>query len=223
MTDHLELKQSIIDACLHLEAIGYVIGTYGNASARIPGGLIVTPSRVDYRTITPEDIVTVNDEGQVIDGHRLPSSETSVHRLIYLARSDVNVVFHTHSLYATALSCLHITVPVIVEEQSQVIGDEIRTTQYVPAGQHEALGQEVARTIGNSNGVMLANHGSVSCGRTVAEALFTCQIVERVSQMWLMTSAISPPVPIPPQYVLSERERWLYKYGTTSDHAGESS
>ncbi len=223
MTDHVELKQSIIAACLQLESIGYVIGTYGNASARIPGGLIVTPSRVDYLTITPEDMVTVSDEGQVIGGHRLPSSETSVHRLIYLARPDVNVVLHTHSFYATALSCLHITVPVIVEEQSQLIGDEIRTTQYVPAGQHERLGEEVARTLGNSNGVMLANHGSVSCGRTVDEALFTCQIVERVAQMWLMTSAISPPAPIPPQYVLSERERWLYKYGTTSDHSGESS
>src|SRR5260221_14687406 len=96
---YLDLKQAIIAACLKLEAMGYVIGTYGNASARVPGGLIVTPSRVDYPTLKPEDMVTVADGGTVIDGARLPSSETSGHRLIYLARPDIGALLHTHSFY----------------------------------------------------------------------------------------------------------------------------
>jgi L-ribulose-5-phosphate 4-epimerase len=220
MTEYRELKQAIIDTCLRLEVIGFVIGTYGNASARVPGGLIVTPSRVDYHTITPDDMVTVADDGHVLDGHRLPSSETDVHRLIYLARPDVGAVLHTHSFYATALSCLHETVPVIVEEQSQVVGDAIRCAPYVPAGQHEKLGHAVANTIGASNGVLLANHGVVACGRNVDESLFVAQIIERVCQMYLMARAISTPVPIPPEHVRSERDRWLYKYGTTADHDG---
>jgi len=98
MTEYRELKQAIIDTCLQLEAIGFVIGTYGNASARVPGGLIVTPSRVDYHSITPDDMVTVADDGHVLDGHRLPSSETDVHRLIYLARSDVGAVLQIDRL-----------------------------------------------------------------------------------------------------------------------------
>lgn len=212
------LKQALIAACLKLESMGYIIGTYGNASARVPEGLIVTPSRVDYQAITPEDMVTVSLEGVVLAGERLPSSETSVHRLIFAARADVNVVLHTHSFYATALSCLHETVPVIVEEQSQVIGDAIRCTQYVPAGQHLALGEEVARTLGASNAVLLANHGVVACGRDVAEALFVAQVAERVAQMYLLTRGIGQPVPIPPEHVYSERERWLYKYGTAADN-----
>src|SRR4051794_16018341 len=218
MTEYRELKQAIIDTCLRLEVIGFVIGTYGNASARVPGGLIVTPSRVDYHTITPDDMVTVADDGHVLDGHRLPSSETSVHRLIYLARPDVGAVLHTHSFYATALSCLQVDVPVIVEEQSQVVGDAIRCTAYVPAGQHLKLGEEVARTLGKSNGVLLANHGVVACGRTVDEALFVAQVVERVAHMWLLTRDAA--VPIPQPFVDSERERWLYKYGTAADHSG---
>jgi L-fuculose-phosphate aldolase len=218
MTAHRELKQAVIDACLKLEDMGYVIGTYGNASARVPEGLIVTPSRVNYHAITPDDMVTVDMDGNVIDGHRIPSSETSVHRLILRARPDLGAVLHTHSFYATALSCLHATIPVIVEEQSQVIGAEIRCTHYVPAGQHEALGEEVARTLGASNGVLLANHGAVACGRTVDEALFACQIVERVAHMRLLTSGLGGAVPIPPEFVRSERDRWLYKYGTAADH-----
>lgn len=215
--DHRKLKQAVINACLKLEAMGYIIGTYGNASARIPGGLIITPSRVDYHTLTPDDMVTVAQDGTVIAGHRLPSSETSVHRLIYNSRPDIAVVLHTHSFYATALSCLHESIPVIVEEQSQVIGDVIACTQYVPAGQHERLGEEVARTLGASCGVLLANHGAVACGRSVEEAVFACQIIERVAQMYLLTKAVSAPVPIPVEYVRNERDRWLYKYGTAAD------
>lgn len=222
MNDYRELKQAVIDACLQLQVMGYLVGTYGNASARVPGGLIVTPSRVDYQAITPDDMVIVNDDGQVISGHRPPSSETSVHRLILRARPDVGAVFHTHSLYATAVSCLQETIPVIVEEQSQVIGAEIRCTRYVPAGQHLTLGEEVAGTIGDSNGVLLANHGVVACGRTIAEAVFAAQIVERIAQMYVLTRALGTPVPIPPEFVVSERERWLYKYGTAADGATSS-
>jgi L-fuculose-phosphate aldolase len=223
VTEYRELKQAIIDACLRLEGMGYIIGTYGNASARVPGGLIVTPSRVDYHAITPDDMVTVDDGGKVIDGWRIPSSETSVHRLIYRARADVGAVLHTHSFYATALSTLHDTIPVIVEEQSQVVGDEIRCTRYVPAGQHERLGEEVARVLGKSNGVLLANHGVVACGRDLAEALFVAQVVERVAHMRLITGVVGAAIPIPDEYVRSERERWLYKYGTAADRSGEPS
>ena len=219
MNTYHDLKQAVIDACLRLQAMGYLVGTYGNASARIPGGLIVTPSRVDYEAITPDDMVVIADDGRIIEGHRPPSSETSVHRLILNARPDIGAVFHTHSLYASALSCLHETIPVIIEEQSQVIGAEIRCTRYVPAGQHLALGQEAAATLGSSNAVLLANHGVVACGRTIDEAVFTAQVAERVSQMYLMTRAVGIPVPIPQEYVDSERERWLYKYGTAADRA----
>jgi L-fuculose-phosphate aldolase len=219
MAAYEQEKQAIIAACLALEADGYIIGTYGNASARAAEGLIVTPSRVDYRSLTPDDMVVVDLDGSVIEGRRIPSSETSVHRLIYRSRPDIGAVLHTHSLYAAAASTLHQTIPVIIEEQSQVIGGEIACTRYVPAGQHEALGEEVARALGSSNAVLLANHGVVACGRDVAEALFTAKIAERVAQMYLLARAAGTPVVIPPQYVESERHRWLYKYGTTADHA----
>jgi ribulose-5-phosphate 4-epimerase/fuculose-1-phosphate aldolase len=69
--------------------------------------------------------------------------------------------------------------------------------------------------------LLLANHGVVCCGRSVEEAVFTCIVAERVAQMRLVTSAIRPPIPIPPEYVVSERERWLYRYGTAADKTME--
>jgi L-fuculose-phosphate aldolase len=158
-------------------------------------------------------------EGRIREGTRLPSSELEVHRQIYLRRPDVCAIAHTHSLFATALSCIHDTIPVMVEEQSQVIGDEIRCTRYVPAGKHRALGQEVARVLGKSNAVLLANHGTLSCGRSLPEALFACQIVERIAQMRSLTGVKGKIIPIPQAFVASERERWLHKYGTNADKA----
>ncbi len=216
------LKEEIIRACHWLEEIGYVVGTYGNVSGRIEDGLIITPSRIAYGSLTAGDLVSVSLTGTILGGNRLPSSELEVHRHIYVIRQDVGAVVHTHSIFATALSCLQERIPVIVEEQSQVIGGEISCTRYVPAGQHRKLGEEVARTIGQSNGVLIANHGAVACGRSLAEALFSCQIVERVAQMRVLAGACGKLVTIPQEFVTSERNRWLYKYGSPVDRPIES-
>jgi L-fuculose-phosphate aldolase len=217
--DHLDLRRDLIETCRRLVEMGYLIGTYGNASARVPGGLLITPSRVDYADLVPEDMVTVTDEGAILANARLPSSELDVHRQIYHRRPDVNAVLHTHALHATALSCCHDTIPVIVEEQAQVVGGEIRCTRYVPAGRHEELGEETARTLGASNAVLMANHGVVTCGRSLDEALFTGIVVERIAQMRLLTSDIGA-VPIPREHVVSERDRFLHRYGTAADRDG---
>jgi ribulose-5-phosphate 4-epimerase/fuculose-1-phosphate aldolase len=71
--------------------------------------------------------------------------------------------------------------------------------------------------LGRSNGVLVANHGTVSCGRSLEEAMFACQIVERVAQMRLLAGAPGVLVPIPDEFVRSERDRWLYKYGKAGD------
>ncbi len=218
-----DLRKEIIVACLRLEEMGYVIGTYGNVSARVKEGLIITPSRIDDQSLVAEDLVVVSLEGKVLEGRRLPSSELEVHRQIYVSRPDVGAIAHTHSLFATALSCLQETIPVIVEEQSQVVGGEIRCTRYVPAGQHRNLGEEVARALGQSNGALIANHGTVSCGRTLEEAIFTCRIVERVAQMRVLAGACGKLTLIPQEHVTSERERWLHKYGSAADRAVETS
>jgi L-fuculose-phosphate aldolase len=217
--NHAELKEEIVAACRRLEQLGFVVGTYGNVSVRVPEGLIITPSRVEYAVLTADDLVTVSLAGEVLAGHRLPSSEFAVHRGIYPGRPDVNAVVHTHSFYATTLSCLRQTVPVIVEEQSQVLGGEIRCTSYVPAGQHEKLSEQVAQTLGDANALLIASHGTVACGPTLSETMFTCQMVERIARMRLLTERVGGAVPIETEFVRSERFRFLYKYGTESDKA----
>ncbi len=214
---HHSLKVEMIEKCRLLEKMGYFIGTWGNVSVRVPEGFIVTPSRVEYAVIEPGDFVTVSLEGIVVDGHRLPSSETEIHRAVLAKKSDVGAIIHSHSPCATAVSCLHSSIPVFVEDMAQIIGGEVHCTHYVPAGQHRKIADEVGRTIGEENAVLLANHGVLCCGRNLDEALVANQILEKAALMMLAAGGRDKVIPIPEEFVRSERHRFLYKYGTTHD------
>ena len=214
---HHSLKLEMIEKCRLLEKMGYFIGTWGNLSARVPEGFIVTPSRVSYSAIEPGDFVTVSPEGTVMAGHRVPSSETEIHRVVLNKKPDTGAIIHSHSPYATAVSCLHQGIPVFVEDMAQIIGGEVHCTRYVPAGQHKRIAEEVGGTIGEENAVLLANHGVLCCGRDLAEALVANQILEKAAMMMLAAGGREKIIPIPEEFVRSERYRFLYKYGTTKD------
>jgi len=214
---HVVLKLEMIAKCRQLEQLGYFVGTWGNISARVSDGFIVTPSRVQYATIEPSDFVTVSLDGTVLAGHRVPSSETEIHRAVLNKKSNVGAIIHSHSRYATAVSCLQQSIPVFVEDVAQIIGGEVRCTRYVPAGQHQRIAEEVGNTIGEENAVLLANHGVLCCGRNLDEALVANQILEKAALMMLAAGGREKVIPIPEEFVRSERHRFLYKYGTTQD------
>lgn len=215
--DFLDIKEQIIAKCLLMESMGYFVGTCGNISVRISGGFIVTPSRVPYRELTAEDLVTVSNQGAIISGRRLPSSEAKMHAAIYHKRKEINAVIHGHSPYASALACLHRTIPPFVEDLVQTVGGEVRCTAYVPGGDHERMAKEVVNTIGSVNAVLIANHGWMCCGRDLEEASITSQIVEKAALMLLVATPLGTVVRIPDEVIVSERDRFLHKYGTAED------
>jgi L-fuculose-phosphate aldolase len=197
--------------------MGYFVGTWGNVSARVPQGLIVTPSKVAYDTMTIDDMVTLSLTGTVISGHRLPTSEAEIHRSIYIKRDDIGAAIHSHSTYATAVSCLRKPIPPIVEDLTQIIGGAVPCAEYCPAGQHKKLGEYVVHALGDVNAVLVANHGVVCCGKDLQEALVACQIVEKAACIFLSASSQGRLAEIEEQFIRSERNRYLYKYGTKND------
>ena len=218
MESYSQEKTEIISTCLALEKMGYFIGTWGNISVRISSGLLVTPSRIANAEMVVDDIVTVSDDGSVLcKNNRLPSSEMVSHKAIFNKRKDVGAVIHNHSPYATAVSMLHQSIPPIVEEIAQIVGGEIHCSNYIPAAQHQDFANEIARTIGQSNAVLAANHGVFCCGRNLAEAFLVSKIVEKAAMMFLMASAAGAITVIPDEFVASERYRYLHHYGNKSD------
>jgi L-fuculose-phosphate aldolase len=178
MADLAELRQAIVDTCRQCVGLGYFLGTWGNVSARYNEQIfIVTPTRVDYDTMTPADLVLVDvASGERIAGQRLPSSEMQVHRAIYRARPDVGGIVHSHSPYASAVSCMHKAIPCLLEDLAQLIG-EVRCAPYVPAGRHLDLAAGAATYLQESNAVLLANHGPICCGKDLPEAVLVNQVL----------------------------------------------
>lgn len=209
-----KLKQSIIDTCLWLQEKDLVVGTWGNVSVRVDDTIIMTPSRIAYKDMTIDDLVTIDYEGNVVEGFRSPTTEREVHRLIYIARSDVGAIVHYHPVYASAMCATDEGIPPILEEVTQLIGGAVPITpEYIPAAEHEKLGAAAAKYIEDKNAVLLRNHAPVCVGKDLDEAITCCQVVEKAAQCYMELKNKFNIRVIPDEYVKSERERFMYKYG----------
>lgn len=210
-----ELKQEILDTCLWLEKNKLVIGTWGNVSVRADSDtIILTPSKLAFKDMALEDLVTINYNGDIIGGDRRPTSECEVHRQIYLARPDINAVIHCHPTYASAMCATTSPIPPILEEMTQIIGGEIPITpNYIRAGDHHALGEAAAKYIGDKNAVLLRNHAPVCCGKDLEYARITCLVVEKAAQCYISIKDKFDVKPIPEEFVELEHYRFFNYYG----------
>ena len=216
--DTTALRNEIIEACLFLCKIGFCIGTWGNISVRVEKGLLITPTRVDYDTMTPDDLVLVDWEGKILSEGKLPSSEMQLHRLLLLRRPDMAVVVHSHSPYASSVAAAGRSIPVCVDDMAQIIGDEVECASYVPGGRHFPLAEAACEAIGDiSAAVLLMNHGPVVLGRNLHEAVVASQVLEKSAMMLIFAESIGGCKSIPEDMVKEERYRYLYKYGRKED------
>ena len=109
-----ELAQQVVDYGVKMLRAGFVTGTGGNISIRVPGedAFLISPSGMPYEQINVDDIVMIDMDGNVIGGKRKPSVEQNMHRLILKNRPEFNAVIHTHSCYTAAYSSLRRPMPV---------------------------------------------------------------------------------------------------------------
>ena len=217
MKDCTELRRDVIDTCLWLLEKGLVFGTWGNVSVRLDdGNLLLTPSRLPYEEMTPEDLVVLSPEGTQVSGTRLSTSERELHRRIMLKRPDVGAIIHMHSPWAMAACALEGGVPVISEEMCQLLGGAIPLSErFVPSHRHEELGTVVADSVTDTNALLIRNHGPICFGRTLAEARVCCQVVEKSCQMYLALAAVGKMNVLAPEYVAAGRDYYLNGYGKT--------
>ena len=100
----LSLREEVFEANRDLVRKGLVLFTFGNASGydRASGLVVIKPSGVPYDTMTPDDMVITDLQGQIVEGNLRPSSDLATHLSLYQAFQGVGGVVHTHSRYATA-------------------------------------------------------------------------------------------------------------------------
>ncbi|HHU08164.1 MAG TPA: L-fuculose-phosphate aldolase [Clostridiaceae bacterium] len=158
---------------------GLTSGTGGNISVfdRERGIMSITPSGIPYPEILEEQIMQIDVEsGEIIAGKGTPSSETSLHRIFYQRRTDLNALVHTHSAFATAFSCLRKTLPA-VHYLIAVAGIDVPCAEYASFGTVE-LAENVFAAMTERKACLMANHGLLAGGETLTEAYNVADTIE---------------------------------------------
>lgn len=188
----------IVEAYQSLARDGLVRHASGNVSLRQRGGFLITPSGIAAQAVTPDSIVAMNARGAAVSAGK-PSSEWRFHRDIYAVRKDVNAIVHTHSPAATALACQRRELPPFHYMIALAGGDNLRCADYALFGTQE-LSDAVVVALAGRKACLMANHGLVACGATLAEAMHIAGEMEGLCDVYLRSLSAGPPV------LLSEAE-----------------
>jgi L-fuculose-phosphate aldolase len=166
--DERAKRQSIIDACLRMNALGINQGTSGNISLRHDAGMLVTPTSVPYEAMQPEQIVFMGFDGS-FDLSQRPSSEWRFHLDILKARPEVNAVVHAHPPYATTLAIMGREIPAVHYMVAVAGGDSIRCAPYATFGTEE-LSRHAVSALKDRFACLLAHHGMIAIGPSLSKS-----------------------------------------------------
>lgn len=181
-------KKQIVECAQDLVRKGYLMATGGNLSVRLPGqgGFVITPSNYDYLKMTPEDVCVLDLSLNVLEGHRKPSVESSMHAAVYNVRGDVNAIVHTHQVYTSTLTLIKAPIPALFDEQARFLGRRVEIIPYGPSGTG-FLKSRVAKHVKNhNNAFMLQNHGALVFGHDLQRAAHNVEILEKSALAYLL-------------------------------------
>jgi len=212
--DAVEIRQSIIDACLWMNNSGLNQGTSGNISIRVAEGVLITPSSLPYEDMRPEDMMLLPGDGlsgESIGQHR-PSSEWKFHADIYKRRDDINAVVHTHSTYATALSMLRRDIPSVHYMIGIFGGNSVRCADYAHYGSQE-LSDNALVALQDRTGCLLGTHGAIACGVDLKQALWRAGELEALCQQYHLACLLGEPHVLTAKQIEEVRQRMETGYG----------
>jgi len=191
--NYIKEREAIVSYGLKLITENLTTGTGGNISMFLPdtNSMLISPSGIPYSEIKPEDIVLTDLDGNVLEGNRTPSSEHKMHSIFYKNKPHIRAVVHTHSDYATALSCLNTTIPPLHYLISS-IGNQIVCCDYKTFGTQE-LAEEAYNKMADNNGILLGNHGSLAIGRSIKEAFDIAVTIEFIAKLYSIAKAAGEP------------------------------
>ena len=188
----IKAKESLVHLTLELERLGLNRGTSGNCSIRSPKGFFVTPSGICTADLTAESIIEMDQEGNVLSSGN-PSSEWRFHKDVLQVYSQANVVIHTHSDYATALSCFREDIPAFHYMIAVGGGDSIKCSPYALFGSQD-LSDNVVEALRGRRACLMSNHGMIVVGKTASKALALSIEIETLCKQYLLARQISEPI-----------------------------
>ena len=208
------LREQLVAVARRMNASGLNQGTSGNLSARIPGGLLITPSSLSYEGMEPADLVAIESNGRPRDAMaRRPSSEWRLHADVLTARPEFQAVLHCHPVHATALACHGMAIPSFHYMVVAAGGADIRCADYATFGTQQ-LSDLALAALQDRRACLMAHHGQVSLGASLPDALALAIEVETLARMYLQARLLGePPLLSGEQIAAVERQFAGLSYG----------
>lgn len=228
-----QLKQEVYEANMLLPKYHLVTFTWGNVSGidREKGLFVIKPSGVDYDKLTPDSMVVVNLEGEVVEGDYRPSSDTPTHVVLYNRFQEIGGVVHTHSSWATSwaqagrgIPCYGTThadylygqvpcVRTLTKEEIETAYE--KNTGVLIADEFERLAVDYIAT----PAVLCKNHGPFTWGKDAKEAVHNAVVLEEVAKMAARCEQIDPKVNPAPQEL---QDKHYYRKHGKNAYYGQS-
>jgi ribulose-5-phosphate 4-epimerase/fuculose-1-phosphate aldolase len=192
LEESLQLRRELAYACRILAANGQNDTVYGHVAYREAGAksFWMKPSALGLDEITPETLIRVDLEGNVVEGELPRHLEFPIHAEIFRARPAITCIAHTHPIYSIAFAATREPLHAVSHEGAQFTPPDVprftRTSDLIITRE---LGEEVARTMGGSFACYLINHGIVVAGNTIDQAIVSTINLERASQVQLLAAA----------------------------------
>ncbi len=193
-----QLRREVFEFYRRAYASSLMTGTSGNASVydREKNIMAITPSGLDCGKMSPEDIVLMDLNGEIISGELRPSSEWRMHSKIYSACPEFSAVMHTHSVNAAAFAVCGMPIPEILVEMRLFLGGAVPVCGYAKPGSWE-LGEKVAAALSAGPVCLMQNHGVAAAGRTMEEAYIRALYTEEAAEIYLKASLLGKPKELP--------------------------
>ena len=200
---YISEKEEMIARFLRLYESGMINMFEGNITVRTPDGILVTPSQMEKNRITPEMIIEMDMDGKVINSSPArPSSEYKMHLAVYRLRPDLKAIVHTHSAYATSFAVAGQPIRGNAAELFMFFGGEIPVCSYGAPGS-EAIYADFPKYFveQDKDAVLLANHGIVTAGKTLADAYSKTEAAEKIAMITTQVRLLGA------EHVLTEEEK----------------
>lgn len=203
-----KLKKDVCRANLELVEKGLVISTWGNASGRDEksGFIVIKPSGVSYHSMKPDDMVIIDQDGNVVEGKNKPSTDTPTHLLIYKTFNSVGGVVHTHSSYATSWAQAGKPIPPFGTTHADHFYGEVPCTRTLTKQETEKdyeinTGKIIIEKLGDSDpltipSVLVNGHGTFSWGTDAENAVGNAVALEEIARMAFYTVLLGKTEPI---------------------------
>ena len=201
-----EMRRAVCAQSRQCYAEKLFAGTSGNLSVydRERDLMVITPTSVPYEGITPEDMVVLRLDGEVLEGKYLPSSEWRMHAAVYGDKPEVSAIIHTHSPYATAFAVNNRSIPVILIEMVVFLGGDVPLAGYATPGT-KGVGDEAVKVLGDRGGCLLANHGVLAVGSSLEQAHLRAVYIEDAAKIYSIALSNGPVVTMTEEQIAEMR------------------